>query len=207
MMPFHAPILRLANKMPPQMRFEEKFGGLPWGLPPERWPSCSACGKPLSLLAQLAHDAARLDLGQAGRVLFVFQCNHDPGMCESWSATSGANACLVLEESELAHGLTPLPSTAIVVEEEARVVGWRAGDDAEKEPEMITKLGGIPSWIQGEDEGPAMPWRWVAQFDSQHQLEDGSRCEAANYGDAGIAYVYVNTAESKPVALMFWQCC
>jgi hypothetical protein len=128
-------------------------------------------------------------------------------MCETWSATSGANACLVLDESELASGLTPLPSTTTFIEEEARVVGWREGDDAGDEPGMITKLGGVPSWIQGENEGPAKPWRWVAQFDCQHRLDDGSRCDAANYGDAGMAYVYVNAAEGKPVALMFWQCC
>src|SRR5262249_24124718 len=29
--------------------FEDKFGGLPWGLPPERWPLCASCGGPQCL--------------------------------------------------------------------------------------------------------------------------------------------------------------
>jgi hypothetical protein len=205
-MPFFTPILRRGDQLPPQLQLEDKFGGLPWGLPADRWPMCRACGKPQSMICQLQHDAQRLDLGQRGRVLLVFQCNHDPGACETWAAASGANACLVLDASELGTGPSPLPTADTTVETEARVVGWTEGEDDANEPEMVTKLGGAPSWIQGDDEGPTEPWRWIAQLDSTHRFEDGSACDAANYGDLGMAYLYVNTAGDKPAGIMFWQC-
>jgi uncharacterized protein YwqG len=200
------PVLKLGSSLPAQTRLEDKLGGLPWGLPASRWPMCATCGEPQTLLAQLRHHAERLDLGKEGRVLILFQCNHDPGMCETWSGGSGANACLILEAEELGHGLTPVPTADTTVEPEVRVVDWREGVDDESEPAMETKLGGIPSWIQGDDEGPAKPWRWIAQLDSTHQLDDGSSCDAANYGDGGIAYIYVNTASDQPQGFMFWQC-
>lgn len=203
---FRTPLLRRGDQMPDQTGFVDKFGGLPWGLPPDRWPLCHACRKPMILLAQVAHHTGRLELGRDGRTLHVFQCNHDPGMCETWTAASGANACLILEAEHLVSGLTPLPTPDTSVETEVRVVGWTEGDEDAEEPAMATKFGGLPSWIQGDDEGPAAPWRWVAQFDWQHRLEDGTLCDAANYGDAGMAYIFVNTAAATPEAVMFWQC-
>jgi uncharacterized protein YwqG len=200
------PVLKRAAALPAQIEIEEKFGGLPWGLPANRWPTCRSCGKPQTMIAQLRHHAERLDLGKDGRILFVFQCNHDAGSCETWAGESGANACLVLEAEELGSGLTAISTANVAIETEVRVLGWQEGIDDESEPEMVTKLGGIPSWVQGDDEGPTKPWRWVGQFDSTHRLEDGSSCAAANYGDLGIAYIYINTAGDLPKGFMFWQC-
>ena len=87
------PDIRLAAELPEQTKLEEKFGGVPWGLDEELWPTCADCGKHQSLLAQLVHDDTRLNLGREGRVLLVFQCNHSPGMCETETGGSGANAC------------------------------------------------------------------------------------------------------------------
>jgi len=83
-------------------RFEDKFGGLPWGVSRERWPRCAHCGSVQSLLAQLRHDPPLLDLGRVGRILYVFQCArwHENG-CDSFDPVSGANACFVLEPEEL----------------------------------------------------------------------------------------------------------
>jgi len=200
-----APVLKLGSALPAQVAIEEKFGGLPWGLSADRWPTCRECSKPQTLLAQLRHHPERLDLGKDGRVLFVFQCNHDPGMCETWAGQSGANACFILDENELGTGLTAAPTPQTTVETEARVVAWQEGVDNDSDPEMRTKLGGIPSWIQGDNEGPKEPWRWVGQFDSTHTLHDGSVCDAANYGDGGIAYIYIKDG-GRPEGFMFWQC-
>src|SRR5580692_4089547 len=118
------PSLELASCLPQQFRRAEKFGGRPWGLPEARWPRCKNCGGPMSLVAQLDHAADRLDLGAKGRALFAFQCNHDPGMCETWSAQAGANAVLVLEARDLTESLTPSPEDAGPEDVEVRVMGW-----------------------------------------------------------------------------------
>lgn len=110
--------------LPTQAVPEDKFGGLPWGLESNLWPKCSNCGKSQSLLAQLLHDPVRLDLGREGRVLCVFQCNHDPGMCSTWEGGSGANASFVVEPEQLARGFAKLPPDTPLIENEVRVVRY-----------------------------------------------------------------------------------
>jgi hypothetical protein len=186
------PDLRLATQLPPQSAAQDKLGGLPWGLPVERWPVCAECGGHQSLLAQFLHDDERLDLGKKGRVLFVFQCNHDPGGCESWGADSGANACLILNAEELSNTLTECPAKNIVIETEARAVSWLTRQDKVADADFqnffadptyakvdkdtvfsilaVTRLGSVPSWVQSADESPKPPWRFVGQLDSAYRF-------------------------------------
>ncbi|HEY1169764.1 MAG TPA: hypothetical protein VGH19_00215 [Verrucomicrobiae bacterium] len=188
-MRYFVPDIRLADE---ESRQSEKLGGVPWGLPAAKWPLCKDCGKPQSLLAQFEHHPLRLDLGRAGRVLFVFQCDHDPGACETWSAISGANACFVLEPEELLQSVTPLPPDSFEPMLEVRVARWiEKEDDIDpnlaghffedktylKLPEEVVgkcttgaRLGGVPSWIQSPDEGPRAPWRFVGQLDSTYSF-------------------------------------
>lgn len=229
-MPYFVPVLRLSAELPPQSAPHDKLGGLPWGLPASLWPTCTDCGKSQSLLAQFVHDAARLDLGRAGRVLSVFQCNHDPGMCSTWEGGSGANACFVTEPEDMVHGLSPLPPDSPPIEREARIVEWRERDDvpaADGEPDVTTstRLGGEPFWIQGPDEAPEGGWRFVGQLDSTYsflvapaagaegisadpeQWEGRSHyCEGPNFGDGGIAYLFLRDGSTTPRGWFFWQC-
>ena len=115
-MRYFVPNSQLAIELPPQSSPHDKLGGIPWGLPPDRWPICSGCGGSQSLLAQFFHHPVHLDLGRSGRVLSVFQCNHDPGMCLTWEGGSGANACFVTELEDLTNELTPLPSDLPLIE-------------------------------------------------------------------------------------------
>ena len=244
-MRYYKPELALGVLLAPQTERTDKFGGLPWGLPPERWPLCTHCGKPLSHLFELEHHPERLDLGAPGRVAFVFQCNHDPGGCPTWESGSGANAVLILEQSEIGHGLTEPPAPGAEIEPEARVISWIALDDLVSEqdyhkffdddgldslPEemvdrvpLVTKLGGVPRWIQYASEAPGPPYRFAGQFDSYYQFagpapdagairltaaedDSGFRCDAANYGDAGVAYLFIDADPERPSGLFFWQC-
>jgi hypothetical protein len=191
-MRYYIPILRLSGELPPQSSPQDKLGGLPWGLRQTLWPKCTECGKSQSLLAQFVHDNARLDLGRSGRVLSVFQCNHDPGMCPTWEGGSGANACIVTEPNDLIAGLTPLPCDSPLVEREARVVEWLERDDGITEAQAAhffseaeffklpasemakvttsTRLGGVPHWIQSPDEASKDGWRFIAQLDSTYSF-------------------------------------
>jgi len=187
-MRYFVPDIRLASELPRQRHLQEKLGGLPWGLPNRRWPMCTVCGRSQSLLAQFIHHPGRLDLSRDGRVLFVFQCNHDPGACTTWEGGSGANACLVLEPEDLVDALAANPSDRPKTEREARIVTWLERDDGISEADEsafysdseylklpdelaaravgVTRLGSVPTWIQSADEGPKDGFRFVGQLDS-----------------------------------------
>lgn len=191
-MRYFRPILQPGELMAPQVTHEDKLGGLPFGVPDALWPVCKDCGKPQSLLAQFAHHSERLDLGKAGRVLSVFQCNHDPGMCSTWEGGSGANACLITEPEESTDKLTSPPTPETITEREVRVVEWTVEDDGLSESEAArffhadsyfelprlktelvptsTRLGGVPHWIQSPDEAPGAPWQFVGQLDSTYSF-------------------------------------
>lgn len=245
-MRYFVPDIRLAQELPAQSRFEDKLGGLPWGLPAKMWPICKDCGKSQSLLAQFEHSPERMDLGRTGRVLNVFQCNHDPGMCSTWEGGSGANACFVLEPEDLTASLTAAPSDDPPLEREARVVQWIERDDGigpletsayfsgekyfamdhsqHEKATMSTRLGGVPFWIQSPDEAPAGEWQFIGQLDSSYSFitppqtaslipEDQERWEGRthvldgpNFGDGGIAYLFVRGQRTKPEGWFFWQC-
>lgn len=247
-MRYFVPVPRLAIELGPQSRPEDKLGGLPWGLSTDSWPTCRECGGSQSLLAQFVHHPTRLDLGRTGRVLSVFQCNHDPGMCATWERNSGANACLITEPEELIQGMATLPEDAPVVEVEARIVAWMERDDdiatdsapaffeeqrfnalPEEEaakPTWSTRLGGVPRWLQSPDEGPQGDWLFVGQLDSTYSffqkpqageqvgiVEDVEHwegrthcCDGPNFGDGGIAYIFIRNTATAPVGTFFWQC-
>lgn len=244
---YFVPVLKLPNEMPPQSRPEDKLGGLPWGLTADQWPKCRDCGKSQSLLAQFVHDSRRLDLGRAGRVLSIFQCNHDPGMCATWQHGSGANACFVLEPEDLTSRISAPPDDDPLVEREARIAEWLERDDGiaeaiapmffslarftelpeseERKATWSTRLGSVPRWIQSPDEAPEGAWIFIGQLDSTYSFvhpplssapgvvadpekwEGRSHySEGPNFGDGGIAYLFLRRTEGLPEARFFWQC-
>ena len=191
-MRYFVPNLRLSAELPPQSSPEDKLGGLPWGIGPNHWPTCRGCGKAQSLLAQFVHHSVRLDLGRSGRVLSIFQCNHDPGMCATWEGGSGANACFVTEPEDIIPEMAVLPLDSPSVDREARVVEWIERDDGVAEEHAVrffsssefydlpeselakvtwsTRLGSVPRWIQSPDEAPTDGWRFIGQLDSTYSF-------------------------------------
>jgi len=189
-MKYFRPDIELGTVLGSQDGAAEKLGGLPWGLAPERWPICACCKKPQTLLAELHHDHWRLNLGAAGRVLFVFHCAHDPGMCDDWDQDSGGNAVFVVESSSLGSGLTR-PPVETPVYPEARILFWTELDDGIpsqltpsffsdqlylsvdesviNQVRMSTKLGSVPAWIQSPGEAPSS-FRFVGQLDSTYSF-------------------------------------
>lgn len=189
-MRYFVPDIRVAQENP---NCTERLGGVPWGLPERLWPRCKNCSGPQSLLAQFSHSYGRLDLGREGRVLFVFQCNCDPGMCDTWEAFSGANACFVLEPEQLQTGDTPSPTDDPPLDNAVVIVGWIERDDGLPSdlishfrndaehlalPEEIhakvtwgTRVGGFPKWMQSAEEAPDQSWEFLAQLDSNYSFQ------------------------------------
>jgi hypothetical protein len=245
---YFVPDIRIPGEVGPGSSIGmEKLGGLPRGLPSEAWPKCAECGGAQSLLAQFIHDPERLDLGRAGRVLFVFQCANNPGMCATWEASSGANACFVVEAEQLTSTQSPGPPNAPPLDNEVLVVGWHMrddgipgsisacfldeeayvelADDVLKPVTWSTRLGGVPRWIQNPSEAPQDGWRFVGQLDSTYSFISPPRDTPAwvdidaknfegrthfgigpNFGDGGIAYLFLKEIAGAPAAKMFWQC-
>jgi len=233
-MKYVVPELTPADDLPAQSLHEDKFGGLPWGLPAERWPTCASCGSPQSLLAQLRHHGDRLDLGKAGRVLFVLACNDDISRCPTWDMNSGANSCFVVDQDELAEGLTLPPVSHGFpqgrldrwldeqVHPEWRVVRWLEKNDGipESYPGFFGLMHGLPdgydekeyeiywSGVPQEMKLGSVPF-WI-QFPETPAggrflgQVDSKCCQA--FGDNGIGYIFLSGPASAPRGWFLWQC-
>jgi hypothetical protein len=232
-MKYFVPELAPSAELPAQSSLEEKFGGMPWGLPSDRWPLCARCGAPQTLLAQLRHRHGRLDLAKEGRVLFLFECNDDSTRCPSWDMNSGANSCFVVDEERLGAGLTsppvspafPARRVASWLDEQVlpewRVAGWVEEDDGI--PELYPGFFGLMGSPEGNDE--AQFERYQSQVSQQTKLGsvpfwiqfpklpptgrflgqiDSNCCQA--FGDNGIGYVYLTGPASAPRGWFLWQC-
>jgi uncharacterized protein YwqG len=223
-MKYYVPKLKRAQTDDSQTEPKEKFGGLPFGLPAERYPICAQCANPLALLVQFVHDPERLDLGREGRGLFVFQCNNG-GTCQTWDDESGANACLVIEPEDLTSRTEKVPDGKFEPEKAFRITNWQEHDD-EIAPEIsrafysereyynldddvfdelykkitaVTRLGGTPFWIQ-YPEIPKGGWKLVGQLDDHTGF---------NFGDAGMGYIFIEEREDPaqlPKGRFLWQC-
>lgn len=187
----YRPDIQVADDFGPVTSLPEKFGGDPWGFHGP-WPICRDCGEPMSFVAQLHHHPDRLDLGQTGRQLFVFQCEHHGGACETWSPHAGANACIVLDAADLSCTPRQTPEGTPVLNE-VFVRDWLVDEDGVADadypafftsrfyelseetldrPRWSTQLAGTPRWLQ--DVEPVVAdrpeWRFLGQLDESHSF-------------------------------------
>jgi hypothetical protein len=155
--------------LPPQHEFQDKFGGLPWGLPADRWPVCATCGQPLSLLAQLRHHAERLNLGRDCRILHVFQCaDWWNTCCHPFEWGSGSSACFILEPEQMGSGLTPLPA--------------RVGNAEDPWAWFGHPTTRVTAWVEREESIPAEHWDayfgerwWEVPFELREAIDFGPK--------------------------------
>lgn len=153
-----------------------RTGGVP--LVPEgfAWPNCRECGGPMLFFAHLPLEAG---------VIAVFLCQNDPGMCDDWDATAGANRAFVFRG--------PLSPATVPTEGETLLGAVTAlrphpADTPTTEP-VLGRLGGEPHWIQG-DETPGCP-SCTGPMAFTAELEEGADFEtSANFGGGGLGYVF-----------------
>jgi hypothetical protein len=90
-----------------------------------------------------------------------------------------------------------------------------------------TRIGSVPRWLQSPVEAPSRNdgWRFVAQLDSTYSFlraptlavdwisTDDRNYEGRthvgqgpNFGDGGIAYVFLRDGDGLPEGNVFWQC-
>lgn len=190
------PSLQIAALAGEQTHLRSKLGGVPWGLPAERWPTC--CGQPQKLLAQLCHEPPMLDLGAPGAVLHLFQCLECLGIGEGENGSNEGTA-FVLDDSQLTDGLVRVPGYDAELDfggpliGEFWLTGWQEEDDGiapARLPEFLdeqeywalqdefphldwdderqrTHFGGGPRWTgNGPQTVPPAPFEFLGQLDT-----------------------------------------
>ena len=136
---------------------EDKFGGLAFGFPAQRWPVCSGCGCPQNFIAQFRHSE-HVNLGQTGRTLYLFQCP-DGAVCGDWDYRIGANAAVLVDEAEQTGTETPSPQNA-QIEPEGVVIGWQSVEPSQ----WISYAGDVPSFGDCHEETAMPPGRFLLQL-------------------------------------------
>jgi hypothetical protein len=168
---------------------ELRTGGVP--LVPEGfvWPNCRECGRPMQFLAHLP-----LHFGTVA----VFFCQNDPGMCDDWDATGGANGAFVFS-GHLTAATVPAEGETLL----GAVTALRPhpADVPTAEP-VLGRLGGEPDWIQG-DETPDCS-SCMARMTFTAELEEGADfATSANFGGGGRGYIFHCRPCSE--AAFLWQ--
>lgn len=157
-----------------------RIGGLPTAGADFTWPDCRYHRTPMQFTAQF-------DLGD--RLVLVFFCQQDPGLCDSWEADEGCNAVIVLSAeaamtvATTPEGIRPAPLAPMTLETAPRIA-----EDGHDVDESVTAdgwtpigiWGGEPYWIQ-DDETPAGA-RFLAQLDETPL--------GINFAD-GYGYVFI----------------
>ncbi|MFE9469127.1 hypothetical protein ACFYNW_36955 [Streptomyces virginiae] len=188
-----------------------RTGGVPLAPAGFTWPLCgSGCGGPLQFFAHLPVEDG---------VLSVFVCQNDPGACEFWDATSGANRVYLFPREELQPvavpetGVTVLPATSAIrthlvtldpeedddhdhdeLEPDAYDLarsGWKREPEERfgKQREVLGSLGGSPSYLE-DDRLPACP-SCAGTTEFAAHLEEGISSQTAMNLGGQLGYVFV----------------
>ncbi len=189
------------------------IGGAPRAPSGTVWPTCRSCSGAMQFLSQLPLKSAGVPIELQDKVLLLFQCQNDPGMCDEWDANSGGNAALLVSYSASISLRPPSGPTVLARESRVRLVPYddsassETPDDAycasvdAKGSATLGKVGGRPLWIQG-DETPQCSCGAAMTFVLQLEARGGG---GINFGDAGSGYAFV--CESCAISAKFlWQC-
>lgn len=188
-----------------------RFGGLPIAHGSREWPLCRACKRAMQFQGQLRMPAVN---GGGDRLLAVFMCQNEPGMCNEWDADRGGNTVWVLpaESGELleppAEGVTRRPTThgATTLEVTASDAFTAKQDwaqaNAERRRALLGHVGGQPDWLEN-DETPACdacqaPMRFAAQ------LTEGPDFDTSMNFGGGEGYVF-DCECGSPTGKFLWQ--
>lgn len=205
----------------PQLLIEEPnatddvtVGGTPLAPTGTQWPICKTCRGPMQFLAQLPLNNGGLASDKLrSKVLLVFQCQNDPGMCDEWDANAGGNAALLVSSLERQPVTPPPGPTLLPSESRAKLVPYddslskETADDAycasvdASNSATLGKVGGRPLWLQG-DETPICECGTKMSFVLQLEARGGG---GINFGDAGAGYAFVCESCANS-AKFLWQC-
>ena len=204
-----------------------KLGGNPVFVSQIEQPNCRHCDQPMDFIGQIPLDAP-LKFSRRFKMAYVFMC---PGKfdgrgwleCETWRPFSGANAVLLQEE----HGPAIIRNEELVRYSDYSIVlsplhepnidcsDSEIPEDLLEQVSGMTKLGGVPSWIQN-NETPSCPvcqrsMRFIAQIDAEldgslpADSSSWSQYSSFEFGDAGLGYVFICPEDCSTNGAFLWQ--
>lgn len=206
-----------------------KFGGQPVWLDAPQWPLSRETGNPMRFLCQIALDG-RLFAEGAGKMAYIFMTDEEDFVDGTYEADGGENAVIIqpggvapacelrgdatgptlsevvdvpgsrglnTEDREYAVQLTRA-SEPDFVSEEVRADWSEEQFGAYAEALDGNKIGGSPLFLQADEFPQGGPWKLLLQLDSTQVPFP------VNFGDAGIAYIFIN--DSLTTGKMLWQC-
>lgn len=189
-------------------------GGIPLAPTNTSWPVCRACGAHMQFLSQLPmREVGGQFVQHKDKVLLVFQCQNQPGLCDEWDPESGGNAAVLVSSLNRVPLGVPPGNTLLPAESHVAFISYddsscqETPDDAycaqvdAPTSKVIGKVGGVPLWIQGE-ETPRCSCGEPMVFVAQLEARGGG---GINFGDAGAGYAFV-CASCPSSAKFLWQC-
>lgn len=204
--------LLLHDPAPSEDEPATRFGGRPL-VPadePFTWPVCATCEGNMQFLGQL-----RVPSEEGDRLLILFQCQNDPGLCEDWDADAGGNRALYFPaDGELR--LADFPTSGEVSRNTmygARVEEHEGGnydevreawteDHQGRGREILGQLFGQPAWIQADQTPECEDCGGTMRFVTQ--LEEGPDYRTAMNFGGGSVYVF-DCACGSGAAKLLWQ--
>lgn len=187
-----------------------KFGGQPIGLNQNDWPKSKETGNLMQFIGQIVFDE-KLFPGAKGKIAYIFMTNEEEFVDDTWDPEGGENAVIIMSMNNKVKN--SLGFSGPTLEEEYRVeLHLKTEPEFElNEAELSdaqydeyssflegNKIGGTPSFIQGEEFPEKNGWRLLLQLDSTLVPF------YINFGDAGVGYVFVN--KDYTVGKFLWQC-
>lgn len=206
-----------------------KFGGQPNWLDTPQWPISSELNSPMRFICQIKLTD-ELFPGCSGKMAYIFMSDSEEYVDGTWEPDGGENAIIVQPNGESSVEIRNI-NTGPTLQAYIDVIGKdrRQPIDIElsvelshsEDPEFIpeakrykladeevetyssslegSKIGGTPGFMQGDEyPGERENWMFLMQLDS---------CDVpffVNFGDAGIAYAFINTEGT--IGKFLWQC-
>lgn len=171
-----------------------KFGGQPDWIDEPQWPISSELNGPMRFIAQIKLTDVFPEY--EGKVAYIFMTEDDDEYVDgTWEPEGGENAVIIQPSGEYLAATEALNFGPSREEFGVQII------DAEIEEDELegSRIGGSPEFMQGEEyPEPKGEWRFLCQIDSC------SLPFEVNFGDAGIAYVFIKKSASKGKFL--WQC-
>lgn len=203
-----------------------KFGGQPTWVEAPQWPLSRQTGRPMRFLAQVALETP-VFTASGGKMAYVFMTDEEEYVEGTWEPDGGENA-IVVQPGVFAGPTTDTatgPSLYRMAEAagQARLVPeavefsaeLRTAEEPDYQPESArgtwtderfeayaqalegNKLGGAPIFLQGDEFPAGDEWKLLLQLDSTAVPFH------VNFGDAGIAYAFIDSQERR--GKLLWQ--
>ena len=173
---------------------KHKFGGQPDWLETPQWPISSELQTPMKFIAQIVLGDVFPE--HKGKIAYLFMTEENEEYVDgTWEPDGGENAVIIQPSGETSISVTDQktgPSRdefgIVIIEKEL-----------EENSLDYSRIGGCPEFMQGEEyPAPKEEWKFLMQIDSSTLPFE------INFGDAGIAYVFINNKAN--MGKFLWQC-